>query len=580
MSVTAKFLEPYITSKVRHTFYEDSTELAEEINLHASGEFPDDLIGERRPAESEQIREYRKKIFVAKTKPFFTKVYNSLAKINRSPDYAILFDKEVPPRIPELESLQNYTLTQIPQFGSLNGWFWNVAFRYYLIDANSWVLTLPTNFEVPDNEFYRPVPQVYTSEAIIDYKEGEYFVIQTSGTERYEDDGNVTYTDGAKYMVITPQTIQEFDYQPRKGTITELYNRPNEIGYIPIRNMRGICIEQKEGYYLYESRIAGIVPMLNEVVREYSDMQAEIVMHIHSTMWTIQPQACTKCKGKGVVRPSEESAPIKCSDCGGVGIAPLNPFEHLSIPMPKVGETAVPTPPMGYVQKDTEIARLQEERIRQHIYDAAAAINMEYLADVPLAQSGIAKQVDREELYSFVHSVATDCCRIVSEIIYDMNQWRYKPAGFNDKDLEDMLPAVTIPERFDLLSANTLIDEIKKMAEAKVDPSLINASQIDLVEKRFVNDPYLRDMVKLKLLLDPFAGMPEEEISLMRMNNAISQNDMIIHANISEFVNRAIEDVKGFSLMSQKEQRQIMVEYANEKQIAMQPKLIDTPPAQ
>lgn len=579
MSVTASFLEPYIKSKVRHKLYEETCEQAEEIDLHASGKFPEDLIGERRPAEADQIKEYRKKIFVAKTKPVFTKIYNSLQKINRSPDFAILFDDEAPARIPDAEKLKNYIHTAIPQFGSLSSWFWNVGFRYYLIDANAWVLTLPMSFETPDNEYYKPIPTVYTSEAIIDYREGEYFVIQTSNTERYEDEQNVTYTDGARFMVITPDSIQEFDYQPRRGTITEIYNYPNEIGYIPIRNMRGICTEQKEGYNLYESRIAGIVPMLNEVLREYSDMQAEIVMHIHSTMWTIQPQACTKCKGTGKIRPSSESAPIQCSDCSGVGIAPLNPFEHLSIPMPKAGENAVPTPPMGYVTKQTEIARLQEERIRQHVYDALSSINMEYLADVPLAQSGVAKQVDREELYAFVYSVAVDCCRIISEVIYDMNQWRFKPAGFSDQELDLMLPAVTIPERFDLLSANVLVDEITKMSQAKVDPAIINAAQIDLVEKRFVNDPSLRDMVKLKLLLDPFAGMPEENISMMRMYNAVSQIDVIIHANINELVNRAMNEVKDFAMMPQQDQRAIIIQFAQQKEQSMRVNLQPAEPA-
>jgi hypothetical protein len=248
--------------------------------------------------------------------------------------------------------------------------------------------------------------------------------------------------------------------------------------------------------------------------------------------------------------------------------------------MPKTGENAVPTPPMGYVQKQTDIARLQEERIRQHVYDALASINMEFLAESPVTQSGVAKQVDREELYSTVYSVGADCCRILAEIIYDINQWRFKPANFSDAELDDMLPAVTVPERFDLLSANLLIDEITKMSQAKVDPAIINAAQIDLVEKRFVNDPTLRDMVKLKLLLDPFAGMPEENISMMRMYNAVSQTDVVIHANINDFVNRALNEVRDFGVMPHREQQDIIRKYAVEKELSMRANLIETPPTE
>ena len=81
--ITTKFLEPYITQKIRHEHYDTTVEKAHDINIHASGLYPEKLIGERRPAESKQIQDYRKKIFVPKTKPVFTKIYNSLMKIPR-----------------------------------------------------------------------------------------------------------------------------------------------------------------------------------------------------------------------------------------------------------------------------------------------------------------------------------------------------------------------------------------------------------------------------------------------------------------------------------------------------------------
>ena len=249
----------------------------------------------------------------------------------------------------------------------------------------------------------------------------------------------------------------------------------------------------------------------------------------------------------------------------------MNPYEHLSMPLPRAGELQPPTPPMGYVEKNTSIAELQATRIAQHILDAYASINMEYLADVPLAQSGIAKQVDREELYSFVHSIATDCIRIMSEVIYDINSWRYMESISDVKLLESMLPSITVPERFDLLSAGVLIEELKGMIEAKVDPAIINATQIDLVEKRFANDPTVRDTVKLKLKLDPLGGASEDVVALNKTFGVISELDLIIYANIDSFVNRAMEEVKGFGMMETKDQKAIINGYALEKQKEIEP---------
>ncbi len=51
--VSTSFLEPYLMQKHRHEDYDDAYELYEELEVHADGEYPHDLIDQRRPAESE-----------------------------------------------------------------------------------------------------------------------------------------------------------------------------------------------------------------------------------------------------------------------------------------------------------------------------------------------------------------------------------------------------------------------------------------------------------------------------------------------------------------------------------------------
>jgi len=108
-----------------------------------------------------------------------------------------------------------------------------------------------------------------------------------------------------------------------------------------------------------------------------------------------------------------------------------------------------------------------------------------------------------------------------------------------------------------------LVDELSMMTQAKVDPAIINAAQIELASKKF-NDSNIKDMVVLKLKLDPFAGVPEETIALQQTFGAITRNDMVIHANINKFVTRALESVEGFAELPYEQQMQIMTQYANE----------------
>jgi hypothetical protein len=543
-AVSPSFLEPYLMQGLRHEDYDDAVEMYEELETHADGEYPGELIDQRRPAESDEIKHYRKKIFVPITKPVFTKVYNSLMKIRKSQDWMVQFPAELPAVIAEDESPEKYLMYKMPRNGSITNWMFSVCFKQYLIDANAAVLTLPTNWEKQDNQYYEPYPMIFNSEDVLDYKEGLYYLLK----EHDED----------KYWVIQPDIIQIFEV--KDYSVREVFQMPNALGYMPVRHLYGMIIENYKDRALYESRISGIVPKMNEALREYSDLQAEIVQHIHSTMWSMQPQQCGRCKGLGEI-PKENSAPIKCPSCSGKGLLPLNPFEHLVLPAPRAGEPAIPTPPIGYVQKQTDIAKLQEERIRQHIYDALSAINMEFLADTPLSQSGVAKQVDREELYSFVHSIAEDIVRIMDEIIYDICAWRYSGVT---SDIRALLPYIPVPERFDMLSGKVLVDELTSMVNAKVDPAIINAAQIELAGKKF-NDSEIKDLVVLKLKLDPFAGVPEENISLQRMYNAIDQNDLIIHANINKFVTRALEEVQDFANLSYADQMSVMLRYSQER---------------
>jgi hypothetical protein len=549
-AISPSFLEPYLMQGLRHEDYEDAVEMYEELETHADGEYPGELIDQRRPAESDEIKHYRKKIFVPITKPVFTKVYNSLMKIRKSQDWMISFPNELPAVIAEDESPEKYLMYKMPRNGSITNWMFSVCFKQYLIDANAAVLTLPTNWEIAENQYYEPYPMIFNSEDVLDYKEGLYYVLK----EHDED----------KYWVIQPDIIQIFEV--KDYAVREVFQMVNTLGYIPVRHLYGMIIENYKDRALYESRISGIVPKMNEALREYSDLQSEVVQHIHSTLWSMQPQQCGRCKGLGEI-PKENSAPVKCSSCSGKGLLPLNPFEHLVLPAPRPGDPAIPTPPIGYVQKDTEIVKIQEERIRQHIYDALSAINMEFLADTPLSQSGVAKQVDREELYSFVHSIAEDVVRIMDEIIYDICAWRYSGVT---SDIRALLPYIPVPERFDMLSGKVLVDELTSMVNAKVDPAIINAAQIELAGKKF-NDSEVKDLVVLKLKLDPFAGVPEENISLQRMYNAIDQNDLIIHANINKFVTRALEEVQDFANLSYADQMAVMLRYSQERRVLPAP---------
>jgi hypothetical protein len=299
-----------------------------------------------------------------------------------------------------------------------------------------------------------------------------------------------------------------------------------------------------------------MIPEMNEAAREYSDLQAEVVQHIHSTMWALQGKECKKCKGMGYIpTPNVNGGQTECATCKGQGFAAFNPYEHITIRPAKAGEQNPPTPPMGYLTKPIDIANLQDKRVRDHIYYALAAVNYEFIATVPLSQSGISKEFDRAELNNFVYSVAEDCIKVLDKLHKVCIDYRYLYVV--GEEVDDLYPIIPVPEKFDIVPDNYLSDEIKKLKDSKVNPIIIAAAEVEYAGKKFYHNTEIKDTVLLSYKLDPLAGVNEDDIFMRLQNNGISKKDYVIHCNIIPFIEQASE-AEGFKDLDITQQRQII----------------------
>src|SRR6185503_3119774 len=114
-------IDNYLKEKTFHVFYKEAKELEERMCVHADGTFPAKLLYERRPNEPIEVLEYRKKIFSAKTKPSFSKIFSTLQKIRRSSDWSIRYEGDFP-KIRDGETLEEYCEHMYPGFYSLTNW--------------------------------------------------------------------------------------------------------------------------------------------------------------------------------------------------------------------------------------------------------------------------------------------------------------------------------------------------------------------------------------------------------------------------------------------------------------------------
>lgn len=555
-------------------------EMAEKIKVHAEGRMPTKLILERRPNESEAIKEYRSKIYVPITKKTVSKVFSSLEKIRRSQDWNIKYDTTAVPKvIADSETMERYCEYNYPHFTSLTNWAFSLLLRNYLIDANGIIAIIPMEVPGSSAEYVRPVAEFFGSDQVVDYVEGEYVVLKSKDTTTYTThNGTRANTNGSIYYIITKNEVLKYEQINTKELSASTVYR-HDIGSLPAFKAGGIFFARKNNDTIYESRIAGMIPDMDEAVRVYSDLQAEILQHIHSEKYVYANSDCPVCNGTGrewIIDEAGNETQRVCKHCNGRGsVTNVSPYGEYVIQASKFGESSVPTPPIGYVQKSTDIAKFSDENVRQHIYDALSAINMEFLAETPLAQSGVAKAYDKEELNNFVNAIAEDIVRILDLVYYYIGEYRYKIIVPNDEQRRAMLPKINVPTKFDIIAISAIVQDIKIGREAKLNPAILRELEIDYAKRQFNTDPAIADMVTLIYDLDPLYGIEEDTKMTMKANGGITDEDYIISCNITQFVRRAVRENKDFIKQPYDSQMKTLCKYAaevtkkNEVQIQM-----------
>lgn len=538
-------LKLYFTDRKKYYYCDKARQAEKDMRIHADGLFPTLLINERRPNEPLTVLEYRKKIFVPVTKPYFDKIENTLQKIRRSSDWSIKYPDVSFDRIVEGEKMNDYAENNYPVFESLTNWCFSLLLRNYLIDPNGLVLVSPMEIPEEGNVLLKPVATIFNSCDVIDYVEGDYAVLENKVGCFYSVSGVIK--PGKSFYVITTKTIHRYDQANGRGEYFEAFMYEHGLEILPVFKMGGITVDVYGTHSMYASRVSGVLPRFNEALREYSDLQAAVVLSMFPERWEFSQNECVACKGTGQRMGTLNDVPcqVSCTACQGAGYIASGPYSKTLIKPAAADQQQVPTPPIGYVSGPVDIIKLQQESIKNHIYSALASINFEFLADTPLNQSGTAKEVDKDELNSMVHSIAEDLVRIIDKVYYLIALYRYS-AQYTPEQIYEMLPTIAVPEKYDILSAKYYDEQMASAIKNKLNPAILNAMEVAYATKAFNNDLDIAHYVGLILKLDPLSGISEDDKMSRLSNNGITQLDYVVSSNINKFVATAVETITGF----------------------------------
>ena len=491
------------------------------------------LLSTRFPSEPVNIQEYRLANLPFVTKAYFDKVYFLLSKIQTAPEFSISYPDA---------NFEEYAKNHI----DLNEIFSRVL-RTMLVDPNAYYLYYPSN------DGY-----VYLSEDIV-YDENELVIIKNQNG--YTDQYIIYYVD--RYMLARVE---------RNALIIEeetMYLN----GIFPLIKLGGNWANIQQEYY--ESFMQGAIDSWDNALIMYSDLLIGIKQHIFPEKYRYVTDHCKHCDGTGrfVKTLDNDTWAEPCAACGGSGLPATGVLSEHHILLTGSNDLLtdnikIPSPPVGYVEKDIESVDFVNGAYRQFLQDGLAALSMEFLMTIGLNQSGISKEIDRTEVNSFLQKVC-------SRLVYVIEKSHELAFSYYTNDIElsyselkinyeRAKPSIKVPHKFDSLFYESHLDGLAAAKAANASPAVLSA-----IEKRYIDDTFLGDERKKLLLasaIDPLPGYSlENKIELLN-NDLVSQLDAYVSVHIYSLIEELmLSNARFLNLKDFEKQKNYVYELAKAK---------------
>jgi len=539
-------------------YIECAREKAEELEYHFENEYPTKLLHTQHPSEEPWMKDYRRQRWQAPTTTATGRVFNFLQKIQQADDFKITFESDfkktgVAERIGlQDNTLQFYVENNLPKFGSLETWSFNVFLKTYLQDSNAIVAVLPYYEDFVKNpagvttlDWSKPYPQTIFSEDLI-FEEESFVIVKA---EDYEDMNRKKWD---QFLCITMEGLVLFRQvnQYTYDNPFQVFILPYTFSYLPVVKVGSVIYEEEDGHLVFDSVLAPCLPAWNEVLFRTDDLNILWATHALPQKWALKMSPCKTCNGTGQ-RTNRKEERVGCNDCQGSGRASSSPFGLMEINIDRVSAVnpnpiVPPVPPAGYIERPTETVRLFQEDIIQKEFQGFKAIGLELLGQIPAAQSGIAKEYDRKELNTFCYSVTVHLAQVYTKVCFHILYQRYNSlfaSALMDSDkVKAALPQITVPTDFDVMTTDMIGEMLTKARQGNFDPLIISGIENDYVEKLYGENSIQQSYLKILKQLDPLPYRTVDEKTLLLNSQGCTLQDYVLSANLPAFVMQLVDE--------------------------------------
>jgi hypothetical protein len=488
--------------------YEHWNRVRETMFIHTRGRNPERILTQRRPNEDPEVQKYRLSIYEPITKGSMNRAIDKLFRIFQNANFSISVSDELNTYLSEKKFNGQFFYSYIQKF----------IMRRMIEDPNGFLAWIPSGDGLTDPSKKVDVEPVLImsdqikvlDENIITWEtENEHSMVRVNG--RNVDDGCVYYSLTETGFYRHEQFGSKID---RKFNTVLIYE--HNIGMVPAIVLGGDYTDEN----FFDSYFSAFVPFANEAIRQYSDWTAVMT----TSAFPYREEQAETCDAKGcrngIVYNSETDEHDRCGTCKGSGrVISRSPFgvfirEKGNSAM---GETTSSEPMLRFISPPVDIIKYSGEAWETLLRKAEDAL---HLTTIDEAQSGTAKQIDREDSFSQLTKISNN---VFDEIIYRSLVFIEKYRNV----VEPSDPIIVKPISFSMKSESDLIDEITKLSDKNAPVAFLVESTKDLARKRFSGNKSVSRMVEVLVSYDPIFNLNTKDKQMLLASGTIRKDDLL-----------------------------------------------------
>jgi hypothetical protein len=506
--IDINYLNSNLGSLRPNKHYEDWVEVRDTMFVHTRGKNPGDILTKRRPNEDPELMEYRLSIYEPITKGSINRAIDKLYRIFGAANFSIQVSEELSSYLNAKKFDSQYFYAFIQKY----------VVRRMIEDPNGYLAWIPYGAGLTDpTQKVDVYPLIIGSDQIryldnytiswVDYDEKS----KVSEGGKVVDKGEVIYTlDGEGFYKHEQYGIN----RDKKYDLSVIYI--HNLGFRPAIVLGGDLTD--EGYY--ESYFSAFVPFANEAIRQYSDWQGIMT----TSGFPYREEVAETCSAPGcrdgVCYNTEEDEHYPCKVCKGTGrIISRSPYGVFlkekggNVLDSNFGNDAM----IRFVAPPVDIIKYSGEAWQVLLKKAEEALHLDKIDE---AQSGTAKQIDREDSFMVLTKISNN---IFDEIIYRSLLIIEKLRNVSSP----MDPIIIKPISFSMKTEYDLINEINMLHDRNAPVAFLVEATKDLAKKRFSGNQSIARMVEVLVAYDPIYHLDTKDKHMLMLSGTIRKDDVI-----------------------------------------------------